>query len=75
MAEFYGMSAAGGAVGAVSTRVVIIIGYPNAGGGGISLVDRGKRIISFDWYRLTPNGKRIPHIDWPGVLGKHWPWK
>jgi hypothetical protein len=50
--------------------------YPNAGGGGINILQQGERMIGFDWHRFKSAGELVfrPHIDIPGIV-KHWPWK
>jgi len=54
---------------------IVFRAYPNAGGGGISLLKDGTRIISADCHAFKLAGKEVfrPHIDIRGVV-KHWPW-
>jgi RHS repeat-associated protein len=60
---------------AIPNYQIVFWRYPNAGGGGINILNNGKRAIGFDWHKFKVNGKQVnlPHIDIPGIV-KHWPW-
>jgi len=50
--------------------------YPNAGGAGINILEKGRSIIRLDWHQFKSGGQLVsrPHIDIPGLV-KHWPWR
>ncbi len=57
---------------------VVFRRYPNAGGGGGSLLrastSKSSPVISVDWHRFGSPTKFRPHIDIPSKGINHWPW-